>query len=138
MCRGAPICSVWSTLIIIVTLTNVYAEQRERFSLFEITRLIQFVLVMVSVYIYYEGSNVINRYRFSQRGEAMLYDEALLQLGHHPARVAVPQGSAGAVPGHGAQFRRHLLLRKMLRRVVSNIVHIILLLVRASMIAMND
>lgn len=78
--RGAPICSVWSLALLLVTLLNLYAEQRDRSALFEWTRGIQFVLAMLSVLIYYDGSNVVNRYRFANRGEAMLYDPQLLAM----------------------------------------------------------
>jgi len=77
---GSPICTVWSTAIIGVTLLNVWAEQRERWVLFEATRGVQFLLAMLAVLIYYEGSNVINRYRYEKRGDAMLYDEVLLRM----------------------------------------------------------
>jgi hypothetical protein len=35
---------------------------------------------MLSVLIFYDGSNVINRHRYAQRGETMLYDEVLLKM----------------------------------------------------------
>ena len=35
---------------------------------------------MLSVLIYYDGSNAVNRYRFAQRGSSMLYDEQLLYM----------------------------------------------------------
>ena len=61
--RGSPICTFWAAGLIVTTLGNVWAEQRERWGLFELTRLVQFVMCMLSVLIYYDGSNVINRYR---------------------------------------------------------------------------
>lgn len=77
---GSPMCSLWATGLIVTTLGNVWAEQRERWGLFEVTRGIQFLLAMLSVLIYYDGSNVINRYRYAVRGDAMLYDESLLRM----------------------------------------------------------
>jgi hypothetical protein len=83
---------MWSTLLILVTLTNMYAEQRDRVVMFEATRFIQFVLAMLSVLIYYEGSNAVNRYRFSLRGDSMLYDEQLLQMDTALLGWLYPQG----------------------------------------------
>ena len=83
---------MWSLAILLVTLTNVYAEQRDRSTLFEVTRGIQFVLAMLSVLIYYDGSNVVNRYRFAQRGESMLYDPQLLKMDEFLLGWLYPRG----------------------------------------------
>jgi hypothetical protein len=90
--RGAPVCSFWSLFLFGVTLTNVYAEQRDKYGLFELTRLVQFVMAMLSVLIYYDGSNVVNRWRFAQRGDAMLYDEQLLRMDEFLLGWLYPKG----------------------------------------------
>lgn len=92
LCRGSPVCSLWALALAAVTLINVSAEQRRRSGLFELTRGIQFVLAMLSVLIYYDGSNVVNRYRFAHRGESMLYDPQLLELDKALLGWAYPKG----------------------------------------------
>ncbi len=77
---GSPICSLWASAIIVVTLGGGWAEQRERWTIVELCRLAQFLLAMLSVLIYYDGSNAINRFRYEKRGDAMLYDETLLKV----------------------------------------------------------
>ena len=90
--RGSPICTFWSCCILGVTLLNIYAEQREKSLLFEVTRGIQFVLAMLSVLIYYNGSNVVNRYRYSYRGHDMLYDSELLSMDEFLLGWLYPRG----------------------------------------------
>jgi hypothetical protein len=89
---GSPICSLWSTALVAVTLGNVWAEQRHFWRLFEATRGVQFLLCMLSVLIYYEGSNVVNRYRYAALGPAMLWDPVLLRMDNALWGWLWPQG----------------------------------------------
>lgn len=90
--RGDPVCTLWALALFGVTMTNVWAEQRDKSGLFELTRGIQFVLAMLSVLIYYGGSNTVNRYRFAHRGPAMLYDAQLLKMDEYLLGWLYPRG----------------------------------------------
>jgi len=89
---GSPICNIWSSMLILVTLTNLWSRRVEKWGLFELTRGVQFVLLMLSVLIYYDGSNVVNRYRYAQIGDAMLYDEVLLKMDESLLGWLYPRG----------------------------------------------
>lgn len=71
---GAPICTLWSTLIVICYM---YIDHNKYNQLF---RAILFLLLLISVGVYYDGTNVVNRYRYNISGDTILYDESLVRL----------------------------------------------------------
>lgn len=70
---GAPMCTV-----LCIAITLLYIGCDSRYSYY--CRPLLFVLLLVAVGIYYDGTNVVNRARYAVNGDSMLYDESLLAL----------------------------------------------------------
>jgi len=72
---GAPMCTVLCTIIV-----TSYLHQDHTCKYHPYARPILFLSLLISVGIYYDGTNVINRYRYHLYGDSILYDESLVQL----------------------------------------------------------
>jgi len=89
---GAPLCTLWAGGLILATLLNVYYDKMENKPRLYVTQFSQFLLLMLVVPVYYDGTNVVNRYRYAQDGDALLYDEQLLQMDKQLLGWAFPHG----------------------------------------------
>jgi len=70
---GAPICTLFAAIIF-----GAFIGSEGRYSFY--FRPLLFLTLLISVGIFYDGTNVVNRYRYGQRGDAMLYDKSLVAL----------------------------------------------------------
>jgi hypothetical protein len=88
---GAPLCTVWCALILIVTLVNVYQVKNDS-PYADWTRLAQFILLATAVIIFFDGTNIANRARYAREGDDLLQDEALLAMDDTLLGWAFPKG----------------------------------------------
>jgi hypothetical protein len=83
---GAPICTAWSLLIFTALAIIFYAERNLLSStpnyIFsrtaEVVRVVLVVILVLVLLIFYDGQNVIQRYRYNIYGQEMLWDKELL------------------------------------------------------------
>ena len=89
---GSPLCTAWTTLILLVCTSQAKAELEQRHSVSEPLKLLSQAVLMLVVLIFYEGSNVVQRHRYSLFGDKMLYDSHLLRLDEAVLGWLCPQG----------------------------------------------
>lgn len=85
--NGAPICTLFTSLILIC-----YMYSADTFRYYQYTRILMTLLLLVSVGIFYDGTNVVNRYRYQLYGDTILYDESLVTLDTHILGWLFPHG----------------------------------------------
>ena len=89
---GSPLCTAWTALILLVVTAQAKAESEQRHVTSEVLKLASQAVLMLVVLIFYEGSNVVQRHRYSLFGDKMLYDSHLLRLDDAVLGWLCPQG----------------------------------------------
>ena len=76
---GAATCTLWAVLVVVSALWNLHAGTTNSASA-DWSRLVLSFVLMLAPGVFFGGSNVVNRYRYAVHGEALLYDQAFLQV----------------------------------------------------------
>ena len=89
---GSPLCTFWATLVVVLATSQSYCEHHKLPRLGEPLKFASQVALMLVALIYYEGSNEVQRHRYSLFGDKLLYDSHLLRIDSALLGWLCPQG----------------------------------------------
>ena len=89
---GAPLCTLWALVLLLLLALQVHYESKDNTVYSESIKLLMFIVLMLSVAVFYDGQNVVQRYRYAQLSHSMLWDPKLLAADTALLGWLFPQG----------------------------------------------